>query len=389
MGNTAKEESVPPVADVNRSSSPFRVLALDGGGIRGIYTASFLHGLAAHFLPKEEVGWDIGRYFNLITGTSTGGILACGLAAGMPTSKILRMLETVGPLLFTNPVPAGGLKLYLWAATCLGKAANSSGPLRAALEEEFGNKTIGEVYEERRIALCIPTSRLLDWTPKVFKSPHFEYFTRDKDVSLVEVCMATSAVPALMPVATVTEADQSGVPGYFVDGCLWANNPSLIGLLEALDLCTDAETGKTLRPIEILSVGTSGGASGDALNNRVNRGLLDWGFGSETALLAVELQDRASEYVMVKLVHHFQKRGVAIRYQRIPNPHISDRQARELKPDRANPAAINLLHKLGDRQAQFVQGESRKKTPLGALVTDIFSKPKAILGQQEGPSDQS
>jgi uncharacterized protein len=381
MGNTFTEESLPPVADVNRSSSPFRVLSLAGGGMRGIYTVSFLHGLAAHFLPKEEDGWDIGPYFNLITGTSTGGILACGLAAGLSTSKILQLLETVGPLVFKNPVPNGGWKLILWGTTCLAKAANSSGPLRSALEEVFGNKTIGEVYEDRRIALCIPTSRLLDWSPKVFKSPHFEYFTRDKDVSLVDACLATAAVPITLPAATISEAGHSRVPGYFVDGCLWANNPSLIGLLEALDLCTDAETKRIPRPIEILSIGTAGGAPGDLVQDRANRGLLDWGFGGGAVALSVALQDLASEYVMVKLMNHFRNYGVAIRYQSIPNPHISDRQARELRADRANPAAIRLLNQLGDKQAQFVESECRKKTALGELVTDIFSTPKAIPGR--------
>jgi uncharacterized protein len=389
MGNTLKEESLSPVADVERSSGPFRVLTLDGGGIRGVYTASFLHGLAAHFLPKQEDGWDIGPYFNLIAGTSTGGILACGLAAGMPTSQILRVMESLGPLIFTNPRPDGGLKLYFWGATCLGKPANSSAPLRSALEEAFGTRTIGEVYEDRQIALCIPTSRLLDWSPKVFKSPHFEHFTRDKQVSLVDACMATSAVPILLPVASINEADHAAVPGNFVDGALWANNPALIGLLEALDLCTDSETGEIVRPIEILSIGAAGGAPGDVLENRLNRGLLDWGFGAGTAALSVELQDHATEYVMGKLVNHFRNRGVAIRYQRIPNPHVSHLQARELRMDRANPAAIKLLNQLGDKQAQFVQSECTKKSPMGQLITDIFSKTKAIPGQREGSRDQA
>ena len=374
MGDTFKQESLPPIAEVNRSSTPFRVLTLDGGGIRGIYTASLLHGIAAHFLAKDEEGWDVGRYFNLIAGTSIGGLLACGLAAGLSTATIVRILDEFGPLIFSNPQPDGRLKLLLWAAKCAGKAANSSDPLRAALEKGFEDKTIGEIYSDRRIALCIPASRLLDWSPKVFKTPHFKHFTRDKDVSLVDACLATCAAPILMPVAVVNEANHSDAPGKFVDGGLWANNPALIGLLEALDLCADPETGKIIRPIDVLSVGTSGGAAGDVLEHRVNRGLLDWGFGAEVVKLSLELQDRASDYVMGKLVNHFRNQGVTIRYQKIPNPLISHEQALQIKLDRADPISVRLLKQLGDKQARFVQSECTRKTPLGQLIADIFSK---------------
>jgi uncharacterized protein len=387
MGDDFKHESLPPVAEVKHSSTPFRVLTLDGGGIRGIYTASVLHGIAAHFLAKQEEGWDVGRHFNLIAGTSTGGLLACGLAAGLSTATIVRILEEFGPRIFSNPQPDGRLKLLLWATKCAGKPANSCDPLRAALQKGFENKTIGEIYESRKIALCIPASRLLDWSPKVFKTPHFKHFTRDKDVSLVDVCLATCAAPILMPVAVVNEANHADAAGKFVDGGLWANNPALIGLLEALDLCTDPETGKILRPIDVLSVGTSGGAAGEVLEDRVNRGLFDWGFGAGVIDLSLELQDRASDYVMAKLVNHFRNHGVMIRYQKIPNPLISNEQALQIKVDRADAVSVRLLKQLGDKQARFVQSECTKKTPLGELVTAIFSKPADISAKHAEAGD--
>jgi len=96
-------------------------------------------------------------------------------SCGISTATIVRILDEFGPLIFSNPQPDGRLKLLLWAAKCAGKAANSSDPLRAALEKGFENKTIGEIHSDRRIALCIPASRLLDWSPKVFKTPHFKH----------------------------------------------------------------------------------------------------------------------------------------------------------------------------------------------------------------------
>jgi hypothetical protein len=100
-----------------------------------------------------------------------------------------------------------------------------------------------------------------------------------------------------------------------------------------MDIYANAETGKVLRPIKILSIGTSGGAPGDDLENRVDRGS-------------------------------------------VPKPHVSGRQAGELVPDRANPASIELLRQLGDKQAQFVESEARTRSSLGGLVNDIFLKPR-------------
>src|SRR5262249_9099312 len=154
------------------------------------------------------------------------------------------LYEDVGPRLFSNPQPAGRLKLTLWALRNLNSAANSSEVLRANLKDAFGDETIGEVYTRREIAICLPASRLLDWSPKVFKTPQLEHFTRDKDVRLVDACLATSAAPIFFPVASIREGSHSDLCGNFVDGGLWANNPSLVGLLEGLDLCTDRVSGK-------------------------------------------------------------------------------------------------------------------------------------------------
>ena len=91
------------------SRLPFRILALDGGGIKGIFPAAVLANLEEEHLD----GNGIGQYFDLIAGTSTGGILALGMGAGMTAGEILRMYLEQGHLVFpTNergsagPVPA-------------------------------------------------------------------------------------------------------------------------------------------------------------------------------------------------------------------------------------------------------------------------------------------
>ena len=71
-----------------------RILSIDGGGILGTFPAAFLAELEKH------LKYPIGAYFDLIAGTSTGGILAIGLAMGLPASKLLDLYEKRGPEVF-------------------------------------------------------------------------------------------------------------------------------------------------------------------------------------------------------------------------------------------------------------------------------------------------
>ena len=77
-------------------NKPYRVLSLDGGGMRGLYTASVLQSLVNRFSRSNSGNKDIGKGFDLIAGTSTGGILACGLAAGVPIKNIIELYSKKG-----------------------------------------------------------------------------------------------------------------------------------------------------------------------------------------------------------------------------------------------------------------------------------------------------
>ena len=223
---------------------PLRVLCLDGGGMRGIYSAAYLHYLAEAFAKKRGVGaaLDIGASFDLICGTSTGAIIGCALALGIDPGKIVRLYETNGPSIFKRSLPSGPLlKMIVSVIADLIKrpAALKAGEaaLRKALEGQFGNITLGEVYESRKSALAIPAIDIAHHRSWVFKTPHIpKNIHRDDAYRLVDVCLATSAAPLYRSLAAISDQKNLATYSVFVDGGLWANNPVLVGMIDALQM---------------------------------------------------------------------------------------------------------------------------------------------------------
>src|ERR1039457_2901235 len=118
----------------NHVNRPFRVLALDGGGMRGLYTATVLRALARlmdeRFVKEEP---DIGKGFDLICGTSTGSILACALAVGVPLHRVCDLYRKNGASIFPSPMPKSDSRLAmgLWILKHSLRPSASSSRLRA------------------------------------------------------------------------------------------------------------------------------------------------------------------------------------------------------------------------------------------------------------------
>ncbi|MBU2575294.1 MAG: patatin-like phospholipase family protein [Elusimicrobia bacterium] len=142
-----------------KSKRPFRVLSLDGGGMRGLYTACLLDHLSSRFAQQRNTKpLDIGKGFDLIVGTSTGGILACALAKGVPISEITSLYRKEGPQIFVDPMPHKDhrFRFFKWCVRNRSKASNSNHILRSALSRIFGDTTLEQLHKTRGIAVCIP-----------------------------------------------------------------------------------------------------------------------------------------------------------------------------------------------------------------------------------------
>jgi uncharacterized protein len=352
---------------------PYRVLALDGGGFRGLYTATLLEELGRFFAADPAP--DLGRRFDLITGTSTGGILACGLAAGVSPRRIIELYEKKGPKIFANPLPVRLFGKLGWALRNAFHAANPAAPLKDGLVEIFGDKTLANVYTQRRIALCLPSIRMVDEKSKVFKTPHDKRFVIDGNYTLVDVCLATSAAPVFLPIHVVEDAVNHDQCLSFADGGLWANNPTLVALIEALEICHELDReASAKRPIEILSIGTCSVTDGDAVDAKIDRGLFDWWGGIKTTRVAMNAQAAAARYMANLLAQRITELGRTVRLIRIEDPPISADQARHLHLDLATPESIQTLKQLGSTRAQAVMSDSSNPHHSdGQFIKRIFS----------------
>jgi uncharacterized protein len=350
---------------MRKENKPFRVLTLDGGGMRGLYTASVLNALGQRFSPKQEL--DIGKGFNLIIGTSTGGILACGLAAGVPISNITDIYRKHGRQIFTHPLPRHQFAKFLWAICNLFFPANKNEPLHSSLENIFKKQTLGDLFSARKIGLCIPSIDLATHKSQVFKTAHDPRRNADDERQLVDICLATSAAPIMLPIASINNPHTKNQTSHFVDGGLWANNPVLVGLIEALHI-TNLD-----QAIEIVSIGTCPPPSGGTLlPKEIKRGIFGWNFGIKALELSMDAQASGHQFMAKFLVEHLRKCNRKIKLLRFEQSAPSSDQATHLGMDNPSERACSTLIELGNSDALKHYGQSLDSESEYSLLQPIF-----------------
>lgn len=219
-----------------RDDRNFRILSIDGGGIKGTFAAALLAEL-------ERCGRrPIAELFDLVAGTSTGGILAAGFAAGRAAADLERLYVERGRAIFP---PDGLIKRFVrcgpWGIIW---ARFSRRALVEALADNLGDITIEQAYRRTGLAFCIPASDTKIGEVHVFKSPHHPDYYLDGPRPLADAALASAAAPVYFRPYRTKE-------GYILtDGGLWANNPILIAVIEA-----NTTFGVPLERISVLSIG--------------------------------------------------------------------------------------------------------------------------------------
>lgn len=320
------------------SERPYRVLSLDGGGMRGIYTGAFLARLMDQFARiRGESALDLGRGFDLITGTSTGAIVGCALAVGRPMQEIVELYREHGPKIFPHRIK-GKASAAFRATQGSRYVRQGDKALRTALQAVLGDTTMLDVFSGRGISLSVPAVLMSEHRAWVFKKTP-RSGVRDDRYPLVDVCMATSAAPIYRSLAAIDDPNAPGGPQQvFADGGLWANNPIMVGLVDALTIAEPS------RPIEIFSLGTCPRPEGDHLNARTaHRSMLDWALGADVAPLSISAQEFAFDHMARLLANAISNCGRPIRRVRFPNKPVPASMMPYLALDDTRQEAMDRL----------------------------------------------
>ena len=270
------------------NSEDFKVLACDGGGIRGLITTVILERL------EQKLGSPLNNYFDMFAGTSTGSIIACSIAKGIPAAEIREFYEEKGKDIFPN---LGSIN-FLWNSLLERiKKGDYSLPL---FPDDGLEKVLQDVnvFGEELFGTLPPTLVVAydayNRTTVVFKSNQPEF----AQIPIWEVCRSSSAAPTAFaghvltdptyiaslrqnphhsiiknPVTIKIPPETNGVP--LIDGGVVANNPSLCAIAECLNLKNSTKS-VSLENICVVSFGTGQMEDRITANDTKTWGILDW-----------------------------------------------------------------------------------------------------------------
>lgn len=244
----------------------FKILSIDGGGIRGVFPAMLLANFETELKAKGVEEWQVYQNFDLICGTSTGGIMAIALALGIPAIVIYEMYLDNAQLIFGNK---RSFFHQIW------NSAHNRDALEKLVRKTFSNNNgnCDPRLVDCKTPVMIPIYDMIEGRPSVLKSKYHPAFVRDFHIPAYQAAMATSAAPTYFDPYSSQYTDLNGIEKPFgskIDGGVWANNPTLNGIVEA-----QKAFGVKLEDLSILSIGTGHQKFSDA-GIKHNKGVVNW-----------------------------------------------------------------------------------------------------------------
>lgn len=285
----------------------FRILSIDGGGLRGVVPVLILREI------ERRTGKKITDLFDMVAGTSTGGLIACGLTVsdnGKDPKYTIADIEKIYTDRGKDIFPEKNfLKTLISNITSLKRPKYSANGLQKVLEEMFGQRRMSSCIR----SVFIPSFDLFNNEAILFKSRHAINYP-ENNALLVDVCRATSAAPTYLPAYKFIYENKQRVS---VDGGVYMNNPSMGALIEVTKYHEESPYSRPdlkLADISILSLGT-GHYTGEIARQQVESwGLLDW--ASKITDVMMQAVNQTTTYETEELLSN----GNFLRI----NPHILD-----------------------------------------------------------------
>lgn len=266
----------------DQGTPKYRILSLEGGGFRGVLSAILLKEVEKSIIDSKK-GESLRDYFHLVAGTSTGSLLAAGIALGMSSDELLKLYEEDGKRIFPDDIrkrraPMLGSRwighyrqaikpLYPLYPTERGYDEGLFNVLKKHLSipkcpsqkylscKKLDPSSLAEgitLKEIEEISLLIPAyntkERFLEWFSNYedVDNPYFTY----KNIPLWKLCACSSAAPTYFePIQIIASQDCKNV---YIDGGVAANNPVLLAISKAMRINPDLK----MQDIAVLSIGT-------------------------------------------------------------------------------------------------------------------------------------
>lgn len=234
--------------------SEYRIISFDGGGLKGLLTLGMMERISEKLGSREWI-----EKADMYAGTSTGGLIALGLASGLTLDKIKSFYEDTGPLIFNRNTP--------WYYTSVFRTLHTgykSNELLKYLEEVFGSRRLSDLEKEVLVIsfdLMEKVGKRKSWAPKIFHN----VAGKGQDTELVRaVASYTTAAPTYLP-------SENG----YVDGGVCANNPSMCALAQMLDERNAENKQMNISDLRMLSFGT--GVDPKSIDSKnVKWGIFGW-----------------------------------------------------------------------------------------------------------------
>ncbi len=328
-----------------KENEKHKILALDGGGIRGILTLEVLARMEK--MLAEATGGDaefrLCDFFDYVGGTSTGAIIAAGLAIGMSAKDLLAFYQETGPAMFDKQ-----FILKRW------HALYKSEPLKKELQKTFGAETTLKPDDLKCLLLAVTRNRTTDSPWPISSNPQAKYNDLSRldcnlNIPMWQIVRASTAAPVFFPPEVIQwDPHDENKAFVFVDGGLTPyNNPAFLLYRMATEAGFRLNWASGEDKLLIMSVGTGAAAAEDDDVSDPNRGLLENVGGLPGALMYAAMVDQDTNCRFVGRCVH----GAPL-----------DREIGDMIPRNAHGDVVPLSQDLGRRflYARYNADLSRK-----------------------------